>query len=196
MKIKLIKSQRGFSLVELLVVITIIGILTSIAIPIGNKVRQRGAMVHATQAATQLRTALMNYKSEYKRFPQLQGGEGDTEIETDGSSGLITALLAVPNAPATEKYNRRKIPFFSGRPAKTSRSGGIVRNGAECKLNDPWGNPFIILYDSDYNNELEVPSGEGEGTKRVSLTVAVWSYGPNGEPGKGTGSKNDDIYAF
>ena len=197
MKIKLTTPQSGFSLVELMVVITIIGILTSIAIPIGNEVMKRQRRLHATKIAVELRTALTNYYTEYRRFPALDPGSSrDTEVTTDGSKGLITALMAVPGAEPTLRLNRRGIQFFSTRPARSHRSPGVVKDGSGYKLNDPWGNPYIIVYDYDNDGQIEAPSLNGEGKELIPGTVAIWSHGPNQVLGKGTDSKTDDIYAF
>lgn len=172
----------------------ILVVLAFVFLPISTPQDPRPAK--ARQTATGLRTALMNYYTEYKHFPQLQDEKVDTKVMTDGSSGLITALLAVPDADATEKLNRRRILFFSTKKARSKNSFGLYFDGSSYRLNDPWGNPFVVVYDSNYDNKIEVPNSDGNGTQEIHVPVAVWSYGPNGVPGKGEGRRNDDIYAY
>ena len=190
-------NRSGFTLVELLVVITIIGILTGILLPVGHQVMKSMRKTQATKTATELRTALMNYYTEYKRFPAVDsaGGGGDTKIQTDGSKGLISALMAVPGGK-TDQLNRRGILFFSTKKAKTQNSAGVFGSGTTYKLNDPWGMPYTVVYDTDYNNQIEVPKRDGSGNEPIFATVAIWSFGPNQEEGKGPDRKNDDVYAF
>lgn len=189
--------RSAFTLIELLVVITIIGILTGIMLPVGHQVMKSMRKTQATKTATELRTALMNYYTEYKRFPALQTSTStDTEVKTDESTGLITALMAVPDSQHTKQFNRRGILFFSTKTAKSKDGPGVWGSGSNYKLNDPWGMPYIVAYDSNYDNQIEVPSKVGGGKEPLFASVAVWSWGPNAEEGKGKEKKNDDIYAF
>lgn len=195
--------SAAFTLLELLVVLTIIGILASLVMPAGHQVTMAMRKTQATKTATELRTALMNYYSEYKRFPALQGGsgveelDGDIKVETSGESGIVAALLAVPDDPVAQKLNRRGISFLSAAPAKQKGQGGVWKEGDKYELYDPWGNYFFILFDSNYDNAIRAPSRvDGSFGEKVIADVAVWSYGPNKENGKGSGKKNDDIYAY
>lgn len=194
----------GFTLLELLVVLTIIGILATLVMPAGHQVTMAMRKTQATKTATELRTSMMNYYSEYKRFPQLESGAGvedhfgDTKVETSGKSGLVAALLAVPDDPVAEKYNRRGISFLSSSPAKQKGQAGVWKEGDGYELCDPWGNYFYILFDSNMDNAIKAPSKiDGSFSESVIADVAVWSYGPDKEEGKGSNSKkNDDIYAY
>lgn len=193
------KRARGFTLVELLVVIVIIGILTGILLPVGHQVMKSMRKTTASKTATELRTALTNYYTEYRKFPPIQqgSGSGDVEIKTDSSNGLITALMAVKGASATEELNRRGEQFFTTKKAKKQGGPGINGKSPPFSLLDPWGKPYLVSFDSNYDDQLEVPERKtGNGTEIIYTTVAVWSWGPNGEEGKGRDNKNDDIYSY
>jgi prepilin-type N-terminal cleavage/methylation domain-containing protein len=60
---------RGFSLVELLVVITIIGILVSLLLPAVQSAREAARKTSCANNQRQLAVALMNYSDTFKAFP-------------------------------------------------------------------------------------------------------------------------------
>jgi prepilin-type N-terminal cleavage/methylation domain-containing protein len=197
-----LKRRSGFSLMELMVVITIIAILSSIIIPAGHAVQSNMKKVQAQKTATELRTALMSYFTEYKRFPAFPGGGNgtDTTVATDSTTPVMRTLLGVDTT-----FNRRGVQFFSSRPAKGKGMPGLYRSadGSTVELLDPFlsgsggsSNPYYIMIDANYDNSLQVPSRTQTGsTEEIFTNVAVWSYGVDGVLGS-QGKSSDDITAY
>lgn len=69
------KSQKGFSLVELLVVISIIGTLAGLLITNLVGVRGRAADSKIKNNLNQLKTALRLYYNDYQQYPDTSGGQ-------------------------------------------------------------------------------------------------------------------------
>lgn len=61
--------HRGYTLVELLITISIIGILTSIILPVFNTVREDARLVRATAEFRSIETSLQNYLNDNGEFP-------------------------------------------------------------------------------------------------------------------------------
>ncbi len=63
------KNQKGFTLIELMIVIAIIGILAAIAIPQFAKYRARSFNTQALTNVKIIKTECMGYQAEWDVFP-------------------------------------------------------------------------------------------------------------------------------
>ncbi|HWB60212.1 MAG TPA: type II secretion system protein [Chthoniobacteraceae bacterium] len=83
--------KKGFTLLELLVVITIIAILAGIALPVFSQVRMKGDQTKALSNAKQIGMALKLYASDNSgNYPSytLSNGEPTTTTVTDSNTAL------------------------------------------------------------------------------------------------------------
>ncbi len=77
-----IKNNRGFSLLELMVVIVIIAVLSAIAIPIYGSSVKKARRAEADASLGTIRTQLRIYYAEYAEYPD---GTEATVIDADWS---------------------------------------------------------------------------------------------------------------
>jgi type IV pilus assembly protein PilA len=72
-------SQRGFTLIELMIVVAIIGILASIAIPSYQDYTVRAQVVEAFSLASELKGAVQDFRKDRGRLPRTNHEAGVPE---------------------------------------------------------------------------------------------------------------------
>ncbi len=189
--------RRGFTLVELLVVIVIILVLAGAGLTVGTSVLDKARKLSSESTATAIDQALNMFYSEYGTFPipssvDIPAPPNPLEMTTSGTDGqaMLEALLGNDSG-----MNPRGLNFLSlkeGRvDALTGGKDGIVYNDAGDVIGvfDFWGNPFNVVIDVNFEERLEFTPDPAEidGAQEIRLNgrrVAV--YSPGAEEGEGT----------
>jgi len=170
--------RAAFTLIELLVVITIIAILVGLLFPVTGAVMRQARNTEALTQAQSIATAIRAYYTDYGRFP-IDSATSDVVIDDeDDLSDLYKVLIASPrNDPAVQELNPRLQVFLEAKDARNGRSG---LNDDYVYL-DPWGEPFVVVIDANYDNEItSLPApfaSDFNATRPLRQPVAVFSEG-------------------
>ncbi len=174
----------GFTLMELLVVIVIIGVLASFMFPAARGVLGKAEKVNAENTAHNLKSAISAYFTEYRKYPVVvTSGSEDQQLFSDHT--LMDVLLASEEEAKPGGLNPRRITYFSGRKARPAGNGkyrkGIkLSSGGAGELWDPYTEYYRVIMDTDYNNRIKAPEFETEDSELPS-TIIVWSAGADKE---------------
>jgi len=174
-------GQAGFTLVELLVVVTIIGLLVgliSVAVP---KAIESGMKAKAKGELTAVIAALKAYRQEYGQWPTASGDRSRDEWFGPGTYGdvengkTLMMILSGSNIIVSGVgQNPKSVAFFEG--AKVS-SGRRDTSGGE--LLDPWGTQYGFKVDTDESGSLEYCSPQGPNIPNIQMTAIGVSFGKN-----------------
>ena len=139
------KLQQGFTLIELMIVIAILGILMAIAIPAYQDYQVRAKVSEGMNLASGAKLAVAEVRSSTGSFPNSSGSAGISDTITGnnvksvavGASGLITVTYSGPTE-INGKFLMLK-PSFTGGSVKwdCKSSAGTTVDGkylpAQCR---------------------------------------------------------------
>lgn len=191
MKIPSSRGHRGFTLVELLVVIAIIAVLAAAGFAAANGAMTKAKNTTAKAMAMSLQESIKAFSTDYGYLPDLgsSGGAMDAQVKTDDSDGqeLLRILLGKEDTTGatTNLQNPRGVKYLEVKEAKeNSKRDGLSYASDQTSINglfDPYGNPFVVVMDTDYNDTIEMSLG-GQ-VKLNGRKVAVYSAGADRKVG-------------
>lgn len=171
------KREGGFTLIEILVVMTIIGILMALVIGVAGPVQQQARVYRAKGEIAGMETALTRFETDNGFVPtsiaistsgNVYGGDpGDNYIKA--SRALFLALTGrhyywtvSTNVGPNYYTSMKQSQVYNPNPNPTEPSGQMSDNfstydtagglSAGDYIMDPWGNPYGFYYATNSTN--------------------------------------------
>jgi prepilin-type N-terminal cleavage/methylation domain-containing protein len=142
------QSQQGFTIVELLIVIVIIGILAAITIVAYNGIQNRARISAAQSLASQANKKVMAYQASEGSYP--------ADLTTAGVTDTTDLQYSVNNSGNPPSYcltaTNGNVSYFVGSTQSTPQSGGCNGHGqgGVGAITNLVRNPTAALNTSDW----------------------------------------------
>jgi len=162
-----LREPSAFTLVELLAVITIIGILAGLTLGAAGAVRRHGATSTAKAEIAALQAACERFYADNNAYPS------NTSVDPSSSfspTAYINAgQMLFSNLFGGNQYNAAPTAkrYFEPKPSMVSST-----NGANPYLKDPWG--YAYGYNSDGTNAPLIWSTAGTTNGATNKWITSW----------------------
>jgi len=171
-RMKTSAHDRGFTLIELMVVVSIIGTLATIIVTSLNEARDRAQRANALTELSTLRDAFFALELDTNVMP------GGQPVGTCAANDEYSTNPASPDCGAGLICNTARLyPSGATYTYPSSWAGPYV---SEAALTDPWGNYYLFDYDVHCGSGAnEIPSEKCGGNS--GEVVGVTTGGPDGD---------------
>jgi len=209
-------GQRGFTLIEMLAVISIISILMGLALVGINAARERGDEAAVSSDIHFLKSSIHQFAEEWGSFPPSQLSDIDKTLRVNavnvGNETVFACLITRRHGgpfcelaedrwengdndnltPPQLEVVKKKLDWLRG-------------NDQLLEYVDLWRNPYVYIHHLDYGKEFSYQAADGRvfgvraqknsttGTYYSPLTFQLWSLGVDGKNDNGGG---DDIVSW
>jgi len=203
------RVRRGFTLIEMLVVISIIAILAGLLLPVFARAKLKVKIANCKSDMQGLISAINQYDTTYSRYPGNVNGQDYTygspfAVTANSTNSNANLMIILTDLNVGINFNHAKNPQNIAHNAKqTADTNSPGMSSVDYQLRDYFGHPYVISIDYDgdgYTKDTmySLPvlngspgvGGKGPnglvdyGSSNVFLLhspVMIWSLGPDGK---------------
>jgi prepilin-type N-terminal cleavage/methylation domain-containing protein len=135
-------SQRGFTLVELLIVVAIVAILSAIAVPIYANTQTRARVARAQADTRAIASAVSIYVAHCGGLPDNGSSASDCPTTNNQTGDLPSVLMT----PQTNAQNATAGPFLNSMPTLPY---GWTGSGGSYKYSSTVTGAFVVCASGD-----------------------------------------------
>ena len=180
---KLSQTRKGFTLIELIVVIAIMAMLAGVAYPTMMSFRTTAAQSAARKQCLDIIMGISSFKSQYNgalplRTENLESDDNNQIVITTNYGADANLLRVLTNRELDEEdmINHERDVYLKSNLAEGPRDGLHENEEGELGLFDPWGKPYYIIISDERGGAIDPYTG-----KATQKDCIVYSLGPDSD---------------
>ncbi len=179
-----VKKVRGFTLIELIVVIAILATLASIGYPAIMSMRETASVAASSKMCADLVSGVSTFKQDHNGilpyYVQKAKPDKDDQIYLVTLPGKDAGLLSILTGYEEDNsmmLNHNKEAYIKPTRAEEMRDGLYGESGNELGLYDPWGKPYYVVLCEMTEGCVDPFTGK----RRRGDSCLVYGLGPDGD---------------
>ncbi len=145
--------QKGFTLIELIVVIAILGVLSGIAYPVYITIQKNAARSAAEKVCMDIVEGVTRYAQDNNSMlpydPEMAQPDDEDQVRLSTVEGQDARLVEILTNRETDDENRlnynRETYMRSDEKQDNKKTDGLYVTDTGVSLYDPWGLPYHIV---------------------------------------------------
>lgn len=179
------RSAKGFTLIELIIVIAILATLASIAYPTYMSIQENAGRTAAKKVCTDIVSAVESFKQDNNGMlpynaDMVEPNDKDQMFLTTTSgqdADLIKVLTNREDDDADRRLNSTRDIYLRSDEQDVPREGLFVDASGEISFYDPWGQPYYIVLCEEDAGAMDPFNGR----RYRGKNCLVYSTGPDQE---------------
>ncbi len=145
------QHMRGFTLLELIVVIAILGTLMGISYPAIIGVQENARIASSSKVCADVVAGVSNFKQDHNGIMPYYSTKAkpdkNDQIYLTTLPGKDAGLLSILTGyeDTNMKLNINNEPYMKPTRAESPRDGLFGESGSKLGLYDPWGKPYYVV---------------------------------------------------
>ena len=179
------RSSKGFTLIELIIVIAILATLAGIAYPTYMSIQENAGRTAAKKVCTDIVSAVESFKQDNNGMlpynADMVEPDDDDQMYLTTTAGedadLIKVLTNREDDDAERRLNSTRDIYLRSDEQEQPREGLYVNATGEISFYDPWGSPYYVVL-----CEEDAGAKDPFSTRRYrGKNCLVYSTGPDQE---------------
>jgi prepilin-type N-terminal cleavage/methylation domain-containing protein len=173
------KNQKAFTIIEMLVVITVIAVLASILLPALSSAQKKAKITKIQSIVDSVTLALKQYRTDFGNYPSADipgvAGESSAECVYYYSAAAFVAGSSNSVSISAGPYMEFRLKDLTVTARTTNMDGDGDSDEPLYEVKDPWGNALIYAKPGTHNtNSFDLHSKGPDGVDGNSDDINNW----------------------
>ncbi len=180
----MMKEKKGVWFWSILALIPILVVVAGLRFLADRLILDNPVNGKALAVCTELEQAIQHFYDDNGTLPVEL--DGDSVFSSNSQMGLEMLRVLMNQESRDHPLNGKGVKYLNVKQGKRNKDG-LIWNEAGTQITglyDPWGGPYMIALDGDFNESITVQPKAQKEPRTLQRRVVVWSNGKNPDKAK------------